>query len=180
MKCKMKANGSCARCGGRNASAWREAWSEALPGNATALVLNTGAWYSPFHLCGASVGATDGELDATLSLLLPLLAAWTARGVHVLWQDVPPMPDSGGRPEFAWEALPRRNAAARAALAAAAPDVTFLNTSAALGALRRLHPRLTSGGMHWCSPGPNSATQFVAARLLHAMARRCAEAAAAR
>ena len=66
---------------------------------------------------------------------------------------------------------------AASALRSGAPAVSYLNSSAAVAALREVGGGASSThGLHWCNPGQGTAPSFIAQHLLHRIAMRCAAA----
>jgi hypothetical protein len=153
----------CASDGGAAARANNEGCVARVPPATRVLVLGTGLWYNP------AKGVADGDAAyaATLQALAPVLRGFLARGVRVLWLDIPPCVKHCTHEPYHRDGEAGKNAAAAAALAAHVPGAVFLNTSAAT-AFRKLHqPSATSDGVHWCSPGRDTVTAFLATQLLH-------------
>ena len=135
--------------------------------NATcALVLGTGAWYTPTK----GVPCPEATLQDTLTLLKPLLRNVSAAGVPVLWLGLPPCtrecePDSGK----AWGSFARYDELAARALGGRGGVATFFNVSRATRQRKEEDPAVSMDGLHWCGPGPFSVPRFLMQVVLHAL-----------
>jgi hypothetical protein len=150
----------------------QEPWYVKLPAATRVVVVGSGSWYSATML--GEEANTSALYAETLSTVAPALQALVIdRGVRVLWLDIPPPAASGGKASHGWSSFSEHNELAARTLAHLAPNVTFLNTSAATAERRVFGASVTTIGIHWCSPGRGTVPAFITRGILHALAQSC-------
>lgn len=172
-----KAEPRCSACDANGAPKQRlptaqEPWYVDLPNATRVVVVGSGTWYSATML--GEVADTSALYAETLHAVAPALQALVMdRGVRVLWLDIPPAAATGGKASHGWGEFSQRNELAQLTLAQLAPNVTFLNTSAATAARRVFGASVTTIGIHWCSPGRGTVPAFITRSILHTLAQSC-------
>lgn len=123
--------------------------------NACALVIGSGAWFSP----AKDVTDPVQEYRNMLANIKPLLCNMTR---PVVWLGLPPCApgcnDKWNNKSNGWYNFADFDQEAASTLAQC---VTFLNVSAATGARKAVDPAVSSDGLHWCENGHDSVLRFI-------------------
>jgi len=148
-----------------------EKWFKDLSADTRAVFIGSGSWYTPGQL-GARANTTAVYAE-TLTTVAPALQSLVKRGVAVFWLNIPPRAATGGRAAYGWSLFEEKNTLASQTLRDLAPEVLFLNTSAATAARRTFGSSASTVGIHWCSPGRGTVPASITQHFLHALAHAC-------
>lgn len=139
-------------------------WIAKIPRNATALVVSTGAWYNFWK----RLYDPFASFNETIHRIAPILGKFVARGTHVFWLDLPPMPELTTEKQrlFGWYLFPSYNALAKKVLEA--HGVIYIDSSRAVGPRKMFDGNITEWShLHWCNPGPATIPEFIGQAVLH-------------
>lgn len=133
--------------------------------NAMAVIIGTGAWYSPYYLREDPVAVARQYTD-TVTMAAKLLGKLSSKK-PVIWMGLPPFVPPERDRRHGWSMFAQYDDVARSALQQHAPAVVFVNVSLYAASRKIADTNVSSDGLHWCTMSQTSVTRSLLHIVLH-------------